>query len=367
MQLTPRRPSWSGRARALTWSVSLTALCMVALELSGASTASSPSAAGGAAGVSSTAAFRIHSGALSTNSVLPWSTRHQPTSSTTTSTTTTSTTTTTTAPGAQTSCGGGANIAKISGGTWSCTFDDEFNGTQLDTRKWVVQRTATSGYVTGPTTYPACYVDSPNNVSVSDGTLNLTVRKEASPFTCVDPYGNFTTQYTSGMVSTYGLFNQTYGLFEVRAKLPAVTAKGLQETLWLWPQNATKYGAWPGSGEIDFAEFYSQYSNLDVPYIHYNSASTDPNVTAHDCTIDISQFNTYDVQWTPSSITIYYNGQTCLTDNWDPASPLVKPQPFDQPFVIALTQALGIGTNAFDPNVTPVPATTQVDYVRAWS
>ena len=36
---------------------------------------------------------------------------------------------------------------------------------------------------------------------------------------------------------------------------------------------------WPASGEIDFAEFYSQYPNLDVPFIHYNYSSTDPNVT----------------------------------------------------------------------------------------
>jgi hypothetical protein len=45
---------------------------------------------------------------------------------------------------------------------------------------------------------------------------------------------------------------------------------------------------------------------------------------------------------------------------------LVKPQPFDQPFFVALTQALGQNGNAFDPNTTPLPATTQVDHVRVW-
>jgi hypothetical protein len=73
------------------------------------------------------------------------------------------------------------------------------------------------------------------------------------------------------------------------------------------------------------------------------------------------------VEWTASTIKIAYDGKTCLIDDWQPAWPLVKPQPFDQPFLIALTQALGIGGNAFDPATTPLPATTSVDYVHVWS
>jgi beta-glucanase (GH16 family) len=261
---------------------------------------------------------------------------------------------------------GGVAIAKPGGGVWQCSFDDEFTGT-LNTRNWVVQQTATSGYTTGTGAGTVCYLNNPNNVSVSGGSLNLTVRKEPNAFACPYPGGSFMTQYTSGMVSSYGLFSQTYGLFEVSAKLPAATTKGLQETLWLWPSNAVKYGPWPGSGEIDFGEFYSQYPTLDVPYIHYNAARPDPNVTAYNCTIaNENQFHTYGVEWTSSSITIIYDGKTCLVDKWHPAAPLVAPQPFNQPFLIALTQALGIGTNALVPGVTPLPATTQIDWVRAW-
>jgi beta-glucanase (GH16 family) len=281
------------------------------------------------------------------------------TTSTTSARTASTSTTSTTAASNQSDCGGTAPLP----GNWLCTFDDEFNGTSLDTTKWIVQQTATSGYTAGPD----CYVDSANNVSVSGGTLNLTVRKEAAPFTCSDPFGNFTTSYTSGMVSTDYRFSQTYGLFEVRARLPATTIKGLQETFWLWPVDSTKYGSWPASGEIDFAEFYSQYSNLDIPYIHYNAAGTDPNVTAYNCTINVGQFNTYGLEWTPTTLTVLDNNQTCLVDTWNPALPLSKPEPFNQPFFIALTQALGVDTNAFEPGTTPLPATTQIDWVRAWS
>lgn len=258
---------------------------------------------------------------------------------------------------------GGVAIKKASGGNWQCTFEDDFNGTSLDTTKWVVQQTANSGYHSGP----ECFVDNPANVSVANGTLHLTVRAEASPFTCVDPLGNYTTQYSSGMVSTYGLFNQAYGRFEVRAKLPPATVRGLQESFWLFPQNPT-YGAWPASGEIDFAEVYSLYPDRAIPYFHYNQGGTDPNVTNNYCLIaDISQFHTYTVEWTPTAMTIIYDGTTCLVNKtWNPSAPLVRPQPFDQPFFLALTQALGITTNAFDPATTPLPATTLVDYARVW-
>ena len=63
----------------------------------------------------------------------------------------------------------------------------------------------------------------------------------------------------------YTTFSQTYGKWEVRAKLPDLQTRGLQETLWLWPDNDIKYGAWPGSGEIDFAEFVDRGDGRDAP------------------------------------------------------------------------------------------------------
>ena len=45
--------------------------------------------------------------------------------------------------------------------------------------------------------------------------------------------------------------------------------------------------------------------------------------------------------------------------------PLTGSQPFDHPFMIALTQALGVAGNSVT-SATPLPATTQIDYVRVW-
>jgi beta-glucanase (GH16 family) len=272
--------------------------------------------------------------------------------------------------GSHPSCGG-KEIAKPGGGYWTCTFDEEFKGNKLDTSQWTTQLTSNSSYYTGPQGTRACYVDNPNNVSVSGGYLSLTARKESAPFTCSDPDGNFTTQYTAGMVSTVHNFNQIYGRFEFRAKLPGTALKGVQETLWLWPVAQT-YGQFPNSGEIDVAEFYSQFSNLDIPYIHYvydpstvDKAKNENIVTASNCSIDYKKFNIYTVVWEPGTITLMYNGKTCLVDNYVP-SQISSPAPFDKPFFVVLTQALGIQTNAFDAATTPLPATLTVDYVRAW-
>lgn len=81
---------------------------------------------------------------------------------------------------------------------------------------------------------------------------------------------------------------------------------------------------------------------------------------------DPSEFHTYALEWTPQSMAFLYDGTTCLVDHWNAASPLVDPEPFNQPFYICLTQALGIGMNLFIPGSTPLPATTSVDWVRVW-
>jgi beta-glucanase (GH16 family) len=257
-------------------------------------------------------------------------------------------------------CGGQPSVT-VGTQQWQCTFDDEFNGTTLDTGKWTVEQTADSGYHSGQ----ECYEDSPDNVSVSGGTLNLTAEQVASSFLCPAGLGYF-TQYTSGMVSTSQHFAQTDGLFEVRAKASGATTPGLQSSLWLYPAQLT-YGAWPVSGEIDIAEFFSEYPTLAIPSVHYNNSSSDADATSVDCVIgDPSQFHTYAVAWTAQSLTFQYDGQTCLVDHWNAASPLADPAPFNEPFYICLTQALGIGTDQFMPRTTPLPATTSVDWVRVW-
>jgi beta-glucanase (GH16 family) len=257
----------------------------------------------------------------------------------------------------------GATIAKPGGGYWKCTFDDEFSGTAIDRTKWMVQTTYATGFHSGQ----ECMVDSPKNVSVSSGTLKLTARKEASKFLCQKPGADYTTQYTSGSVSGWGKFAQTFGRFEIRAKFPAATISGLQSALWMRPQYPTTT-SFPASGEIDIAEAYSKYPDRAIPYLHYSIANYDPTITNSNCIVgSIADFHTYTAVWTKTGIAITYDGKLCTLHYWNPKYPAISPAPFDKPFVLYLTQALGVGVNGFRPYATPLPATSQIDYVRIWS
>jgi hypothetical protein len=77
-------------------------------------------------------------------------------------------------------------------------------------------------------------------------------------------------------------------------------------------------------------------------------------------------YHTYTAEWTPGRIVISYDDVPCLVHQIRAASPLTGSAPFDQPFYLILSQALGIGQNPFDPATTPLPQTMTVDRVRVW-
>lgn len=253
---------------------------------------------------------------------------------------------------------------KHNGDPWTCTFSDEFDGASLDATKWMPQQTAVSGLKSGP----GCIVGDPDNVSVGGGVLRLTARREDKPFTCRSPNGDSTTQYTNGSVTSNGRFSQAFGRYEFRAKFANVKVPGIHGAIWLYPI-IERYGPWPQSGEIDVAEIYSRYPDRSIPYVHYKTADpNNPTVTNTGCKLDPSQFHTYLLEWTSTTITISYDGTVCIKHTIAPASPLPPPQPFGRPFAVILTQVQGRdnSSNQFDPATTPLPATMQVDYVHVW-
>jgi beta-glucanase (GH16 family) len=112
-----------------------------------------------------------------------------------------------------------------------------------------------------------------------------------------------------------------------------------------------------------------------IPFIHYKGEGNDPKKTNNDCNFFSStmttDFHTYTMEWTPEAIRVYYDGQLCLENtNWMPTNGISKPSPFDQPFNINLTQALGMFAspfnNFFTDGTTPLPATAEIDYVHVW-
>lgn len=260
------------------------------------------------------------------------------------------------------SCGGERPF-RPGGGRYSCTFEDDFDGTVLDTSKWVVQDTSLSGVSAGDR---GCYVNDPDNIGLGGGLLRLTSRKEAEPFVCKNPYyGDYTTDRTAATIGSWNRFNQTYGRFEFRARMPATTEQGVQSALWLYPQKHL-YGAWPNSGEIDVAEWFSGYPSHVFPSVHYAGEDWRQS-TGFNCPVAGSgtQFHRYAVEWTETQMRFLYDGQLCFTHAWTPDAPLVAPQPFDKPFYVVLTQVFGGDWNVYTES-TPTEASMYVDWVRVW-
>lgn len=259
----------------------------------------------------------------------------------------------------------GPTLVKADGTPWVCTFADDFDGGALDPTKWTPQLTATSGYRSGD----ECFVDTPENIAVSDGELRLTLVKEKRSFVCASTKRNYRTQYTSGMVSTYTKFTQTYGRYEFRVKFPGGTRPGLQSSLWMWPEKLDPV-RWPYSGEIDIAEWYSKFPDRVIPYVHHWYDWLDrSNVTNNYCMVaDVDDWHTYVLEWTKDAIEIKYDDVTCIRVTAYNNYQLVGYAPFDKPFMLAITQMMGIGNNKQNIFAPPTyPATTTVDYVRVWS
>ena len=253
--------------------------------------------------------------------------------------------------------GCGTAIAKPGGGTWECTFADNFDGTSLDRTKWLPQTNfATGGALPAQR---SCHVDSPQNIAVAQGNLKLTVRRATTLLTCQGKRAVF----SSAQVSTYRMFSQQYGRFEARIKAHPTAGPigGLQESFWLWPDDRYSTGMWPAAGEIDIAELYSRYNTLVIPYIHYTwNDNGGPKLglnTAH-CAAQRGVYNTYTLTWSATSLKIDVNGATCLTNTSGDAA-------FKKRYIVALTQGMGVGANRYRYN-TPIPATMDIDYVRVW-
>jgi beta-glucanase (GH16 family) len=136
----------------------------------------------------------------------------------------------------------------------------------------------------------------------------------------------------------------------------------------MWPDTVV-----PGEhDEIDIAEWYSQYSNLVIPYLHYNAGATSltsiapltgTNVVTNTnfAVKNTNAFHEYAAEWTPTTISIFVDGQTVLINHVAASGGA----PFARSFFLLLTACLGQGTNALTSK-TPLPAATQIDWVRAW-
>jgi beta-glucanase (GH16 family) len=235
-------------------------------------------------------------------------------------------------------------------GPWTVTFRDEFDGSLLDRTKWA------TAYGNGMRTNNdelEWYVDDDATHVVSDGTLKLTAFAQSS-----EP--GF--PYTSGMISSHDGFNQMYGYFEARVKLPS--GRGLWPAFWTLPLPAN----WPP--EIDIMENLGHDCTTAYVSNHWSAAwpsgvgeprggnTTIPYVGTNFC----SGFHTFGVEWTSTYLDFYIDGvrRARITDHVPQANAV-----FSGMYLLA-NLAVGGSWPGAPNSQTVFPAVYEIDYIRAW-
>ena len=225
-------------------------------------------------------------------------------------------------------------------GHWKLIFGDEFNGTSLDTAKWLTGWLGSG--ITGPVNdnEKECY--DPSQVSVGGGSLNLEMIAKAESCGSNDP------RFTSGLVNTDDKFSYTYGLLEARVWLPA--AGGNPGRIADWPGVWTDGQDWPYDGEDDVVEALGGRACA-----HFHSVADSGGVGAgggSGCADGTyaGGWHTFAADWEPGIVTYYYDGTNVGSVTTGITS---------APMFVVLSYAAG---QAY----LQAPSTMKVDYVRVW-
>lgn len=209
-------------------------------------------------------------------------------------------------------------------------FDDEFNGTSVDSTKW----NALSGHPWG---VPAYFT--PQDVSVGNGNLDLLTERRSS-----NGY-----PYTTGMVTTQGKFSFLYGRVDIRARLPM--GQGIWPGFWMLPPHQS-----PQVYEIDIMEMLGNHPNTVYMTVWHQSEYRQCRFHGPDYSAD---FHVFSIVWTASSVTwLIDDMQRCRITTIVPNTPM------------ELLLDSWVGTSASWPGApnasTAFPQHAYVDYVRVY-
>jgi beta-glucanase (GH16 family) len=238
---------------------------------------------------------------------------------------------------------------------WFLLWADEFEGETIDPEKWTHQ--VFPGIDSGNRELQH-YTDRPVNSFVRDGKLQIVALRE-------DYEGH---RYTSARLHTAGKFEFTYGRVEARIKLPST--KGIWPAFWMLPTHNV-YGTWPLSGEIDVVE---SVNDADEIYgtIHYGAPHHTHKGSPYKRSVDgtphdfSTAFHTYAVEWEPTEMRWYIDGELYSTQNDWATSGAAYPAPFDQEFHLLVNVAVGGNWPGPTDDTSVFPQTMEVDYIRVY-
>ncbi|MDM7860638.1 family 16 glycosylhydrolase [Alteromonas sp. ASW11-36] len=244
---------------------------------------------------------------------------------------------------------------------WELTWVDRFDGTGVNWDNWTAQTQANYNNEV------QCYTDDESsaqrNYEVSDGTLKITARR--MDIACPGLGGEQRT-WTSGRLNSKDKAEFLYGRVEARLRFLNLEG-GSWPAFWMLENRIAEqpykgdndFVNWPnpGAGEIDVWEWYG---NSGASYItnFFNVASCGgefrPDYPGG--VTDVTEFNTYAMEWTPDSVAFYMNDTLVVQHDMSNCSQ------YEEPMFVLINVAMGgnLGGN-IDPALNQ--ATMEVDYV----
>jgi beta-glucanase (GH16 family) len=222
--------------------------------------------------------------------------------------------------------------------SWLLTFDDEFNGADIDFIHW------TPHDPTGHERHRELQAYLPENIRFSEGAAHLIARREKAN------YDGRLRIFTSGTMTTVGLFAQTYGRFEIRCRFPQ--GPGLEAKFSLEP---VPTGELPSidvvnvfGGDPDTARFANHWGDEMTERSYSGSWAIGKPV---------DEFHVYAVEWDAQKIVWFIDGRERFRS--------IEGMP-RQPMYLALSLAVGGEVARAPREETQFPASFDIDYVRIY-
>lgn len=227
--------------------------------------------------------------------------------------------------------------ATFDGVEYELTFMDSFNGHYLDMEKWE--------YCPNWERDDCIWME--DAAYLEDGALILAVTGDGVP-------------YHAGAIRTKGLFEQAYGYWEVRAKLPQ--AEGINAAFWLMCDSmpSTEISGGADGAEIDIIEApHHDWSQVQHA-VHTDGYAEDHKTL--NAPIDIpgiydDEWHTFSLVWKPDGYYFYIDGE----NTWKLRGKWVC----QVPCYAKLTAAVGGWAGVLDSSLTPLYG-MQVDYIKVY-
>ncbi len=223
---------------------------------------------------------------------------------------------------------------------------DEFDGSALDTNKWIVGMAWWRGR------QPAWF--NPTNVTVRNGQLHLTMRKEAVPKE-LERQGYH--DYTSAALHTRA--RSSYGYYEVKSR---AMDSGGSSSFWFQQEDRSAYPNW--NTEVDVFELCGKNPKHDHRYYMTLHVSQTPQERRHWQVGSYweaprrfaEEFHVFGFEWGREELRWFVDGvrvHTVQNTHWHQPLFLI----FDSE---TMPEWFGM------PNDADLPSTFSIEYVRAW-